>query len=173
MAFSIPIDQCLAQPASEKLPNPNQEANSPAGKGKVSFLSWSVSGYIDYTLGQATCPAVIGQHKTNSMALYIVSFCLIGLLSVLILIFAFLWEVLGLFVCLFLLCGLFFERKGTKQHEVGWGRKWEWGRIGEVENNQNIIYETRKYWHGQVDGSAGKDMPPGLTTYIQCPILTW
>lgn len=98
MAFSIPTDQCLAQPASEKLPNPNQEANPPAGKGKVSFLPWSVSGYIDYTLGQPPCPAVIGQHKTNSMALYIFSFCLIGLLSVLILIFAFLWEVLGLFV---------------------------------------------------------------------------
>lgn len=86
-------------------PNPNQEANSPAGKGNVSFLPWSVSGYIDYTLGQAPCPAVIGQHKTNSMVLYSVSFCLIGLSSVLILIFVFSWEVLGLFVCLFLLCG--------------------------------------------------------------------
>lgn len=123
-------------------PNPNQEANSPAGKGNVSFLPWSVSGYIDYTLGQAPCPAVIGQHKTNSMVLYSVSFCLIGLSSVLILIFVFSWEVLGLFVCLFLLCGLFFKREGAKEHEVGWGWKWELGRIGDRGNNQNVIYEN-------------------------------
>lgn len=34
-------------------------------KGKVLFLKWNVTGYINHVPWQASCPIVNGQHKIN------------------------------------------------------------------------------------------------------------
>lgn len=38
-----------------------------AGKGEISFLRWSDTGYINYIPGQAPCSGAISQHKLDSM----------------------------------------------------------------------------------------------------------
>lgn len=43
-----------------------------SGKKKISFLVWSVTVYINHTLGQALGPGVVGQYKINSIFLLFV-----------------------------------------------------------------------------------------------------
>lgn len=37
------------------------------GRGKVSSLPWILPGYINHSAGQALCPEIGGQHKTNGI----------------------------------------------------------------------------------------------------------
>lgn len=43
----------------------------PAGKGKTSFLQWSVNKCINHVLGQALCPGVVDQDRIGSICVCI------------------------------------------------------------------------------------------------------
>lgn len=40
-----------------------------AGRGKISLLQWSDTGYINLTPGQVPCSRIVSQHKMDSMLL--------------------------------------------------------------------------------------------------------
>jgi hypothetical protein len=42
-----------------------------AGKGKISFFQWHVTRYIKHMPRQTQGPGVIGQHKTDSVFVYV------------------------------------------------------------------------------------------------------
>lgn len=109
-------------------------------KGKISSLPWSLTGYVNHPSGIALCPAMDGQHKTNSIIsvdfLFHTSFehmfCLIGLFHVCLASdFVFLWCVcfysvwlvgcLSVDVWLF----IFFLNRERKGCGVEWVGGWE------------------------------------------------
>lgn len=40
-----------------------------ARRRKIRFLQWSATGYTSHTLGQTSCPNVVGQYRVNSMVI--------------------------------------------------------------------------------------------------------
>lgn len=54
----------------------------PASKENIIFFQWSLTGFINHTLGQAPPPRVGSQHKTKFILLYVYVFYSIGLLPV-------------------------------------------------------------------------------------------
>lgn len=46
-------------------PTPKQKLTL-AHKSEATFPQWTLFGYVNHTSGQAPCPAVSGQYKTNS-----------------------------------------------------------------------------------------------------------
>lgn len=46
------------------------------GKGRISALQWSVSGYVNHT--PRHCPGIDGQHRTDSMVFVLFSVLLIS-----------------------------------------------------------------------------------------------
>lgn len=115
----------------------------PTGKGKVSFLQWSLTGYISHSSGQNPC--LLDQHSLSlslSLNSIFVDFCLIFLLVypsfacsfwLSFLCFCrvcFLWLVFIVFVALSL-SFFFLFREGKREQEVGCVQVW-----GGPERNQ-------------------------------------
>jgi hypothetical protein len=134
-----------------------------AGKRKLSFLQWTVTGYINHTAKQAPCPGVGGQHKTNSMVfcLFVCLFaCLLlggGLRAVwtfcfILLGFGFFYlcliDIFWLIILIFFFCCylgfvsvLFYERESTLNWVDGEVER-IWEVLGEGrKHNQNVLYD--------------------------------
>lgn len=56
----------------------NDEEDSMAGKKKIPFSPWSITGYVHYTPGQTPHPGLVVPHKTDSTIFCSGMFCLTG-----------------------------------------------------------------------------------------------
>lgn len=82
-------------------------------KGKVLFLKWNVTGYINHVPWQASCPIVDGQHKINLLYFhghFVLSqqFCNNG------------------FYLLILLSCIFWEKGWERKRDIEYIGRWGW-----------------------------------------------